>query len=365
MIPSKLYQQYTRQHGYVSDPAQTSAVSYLDELQGRLLRRHNQPEGLKSNIIKIMGRTETIPATGLYLWGGVGRGKTWLMDILHESLPIETKLRIHFHHFMQTIHTELQQLSHQRNPLTIVAERFAKRYSVLCLDEFHVTDITDAMLLSGLLQELFAHDITLVATSNREPDELYKNGLQRERFLPAIDLIKTFTQVVHINGDCDHRLRLLEQSATWYCPCDDETQQMFLSRFQELAPGKAIEHDDLLINHRNIPTIMNHNDVAWFNFNALCDGPRASADYIELAKRFHTIFISAIPIMDESSDDKARRFINMIDEFYDRNVILIMSAESEPDDLYQGRQLAFPFQRTTSRLKEMRSRKYQAAGHKP
>lgn len=365
MTPSEIYHQYTQEHGYVSDPAQTLAVIYLDELHSRLLRRHNQPQSLKSSIIKIIGKSESIPVTGLYIWGGVGRGKTWLMDILHEALPIESKIRIHFHHFMQTIHAELQQLSHQRNPLAIVAERFSKRYTVLCLDEFHVTDITDAMLLSGLLKELFAYNITLIATSNREPDDLYKNGLQRDRFLPAIDLIKTHTQAIHVNGECDHRLRLLEQSATWYCPFDNETQQTLLLRFQELAPGKAIEHENLHINHRTIPTIMCHNDVVWFDFNALCDGPRASADYIELAKRFHTIFISSIPIMDESSDDKARRFINMIDEFYDRNVILIMSAESEPDDLYQGRQLAFPFQRTTSRLKEMRSRKYQAGAHKP
>lgn len=365
MSPGTIYQQYLQEHDYVHDPAQAIAVSQLDELHSRLLCRHNQPKGLKSNLKKIIGKSESIPVTGLYLWGGVGRGKTWLMDILYEALPIETKLRIHFHHFMQTIHAELQQLNHQRNPLAIVAESFAKRYSVLCLDEFHVTDITDAMLLSGLLKELFTHDVTLVATSNRKPDELYKNGLQRERFLPAIDLIKQHTQVIHIDGDSDHRIRLLEQSATWYCPFDNETLQTFKSRFLELAPGKGFEHQDLHINHRNIPAIMHHNDVVWFDFNALCDGPRASADYIELAKRFHTIFISNIPIMDEYSDDKARRFINMIDEFYDRNVILIMSAETEPDDLYQGRQLAFPFKRTTSRLKEMRSYKYQSRAHKP
>jgi cell division protein ZapE len=266
---------------------------------------------------------------------------------------------------MRAIHDQLSLLRGQQNPLKLIARNFAKQYRILCLDEFHVADITDAMLLYGLLEALFQEGVCLVATSNQPPDELYKNGLQRDRFLPAIKLIKQHTTPVFIDGDIDHRLRLLEKADTWYDAGHPESQRQLRARFEELAPCEGSENLRLRINYRTLETILCADDVAWFGFHTLCAGPRASADYIEIARRFHTLFISEVPVMNEASDDLALRFVNMIDEFYDRNLKLIISAAAGPEALYQGQQLSFEFQRTASRLEEMRSHAYLQRPHKP
>ncbi len=304
---------------------------------------------------------------GLYLWGGVGRGKTWLMNLFYEELAIEEKYRIHFHHFMLDIHGKLSSFNHkkQKNPLQKIARQLAKKYRLLCIDEFIVTNITDAMILSELLHALFKHQVCLVATSNRVPDDLYLNGLQRERFLPAIELIKSYCDVFQLDAGVDHRTSLLEQSDVYYSPITDQTHRLIKLRMQELAISPVIEKKIITILKRNIATVCCSDEIVWFDFDVICSAPRAAQDYIELAQQFNTVIISNIPILDEYSDDKARRFIYLIDELYDRNVKLLTSAYDEPEKLYRGDMLEFAFHRTSSRLIEMRSHQYLCTEHKP
>jgi len=363
MTPLELYNLKLKQQGFEKDPAQAYAIKHLDGLYQQLCLQQTTKPNPWSDLKARLGIIKT-PVKGLYLWGGVGRGKTWLMDVFFTSLPFEDKIRLHFHHFMQAVHDELTLLKGHKYPLRLVAKNFAKRVRIICLDEFHVSDITDAMLLYGLLDALFKEGVTLVSTSNLHADDLYKNGLQRERFLPAIELIKQHTQVVNVDGKTDHRLRLLEKAETWYITVDETTEQVLKSRFEQLAPCTTVKNVSLHINYRNIATLYRADDVVWFDFKALCSSPRSAADYIEIARQFHTIFITNIPVMDESIDDKARRFVNLIDELYDRNVKLIISSDALPHELYIGTQLEFEFQRTSSRLIEMRSHEYLTRPHK-
>ncbi|MDH5766128.1 MAG: cell division protein ZapE [Gammaproteobacteria bacterium] len=363
MTLQSIYTARIQSDNFVADPAQQKIISKLNQLYTELCEQESAKHQFVNKISRTMGWSNQVK--GIYLWGGVGRGKTWLMDMFYDALPFKGKIRLHFHHFMQAVHDELTLLKGRTNPLILVARNFAKNTSILCLDEFHVADITDAMLLHGLLDELFKSGLTLVVTSNQQPDELYKNGLQRERFLPAIELIKQHTQILNIDGQIDHRLRLLERADIWYYPLSDHNNQQLDERFKELAPCKGVSNTTLQINYRSLVCRMCADDVAWFDFNVLCSGPRATADYIEIARCFHTVLISGIPQMDESQDDKAQRFINMIDEFYDRNVKLIATCETMPVDLYMGRQLIFDFQRTVSRLEEMRSHNYLSKPHRP
>jgi cell division protein ZapE len=364
MKPSDLYQQHVTRPDFDEDPAQHKAMDFFDRLHDDLAHKIKQENSPGFHIRNLLGTTPT-PVTGLYLWGGVGRGKTWMMDLFFDALPYPEKIRLHFHHFMRAVHDQLSLLKGHRNPLRLIARNFAKKYRLLCLDEFHVSDITDAMLLYGLLDALFQQGVSLVATSNLAPDELYKNGLQRERFIPAIELIKKHTKIVNIDNGVDHRLRLLEKADTWYPSTTTDSHARLQQRFEQLAPCRGEEKVILRINYRNIETLLLADDVAWFSFDSLCNGPRATDDYIEIARRFHTLFISDIPVMDESTDDLAQRFVNMIDEFYDRNLKLVISAAAGPSELYRGTQLAFDFQRTASRLEEMRSHEYLQRPHKP
>jgi len=356
------YQHALRSEHFEPDPAQLTALKYFQALSSRL----QQP--VKKNrltwLCKKFSQREVTPR-GLYLWGGVGRGKTWLMDMFFDTLPLDKKLRLHFRHFMQEIHDELTQLAGHRDPLLIVARHFAQRIRVLCLDEFYVEDITDAMILYRLLDALNAQGIVLVFTSNLAPAELYKNGLQREHFLPAIKLIETGTEVVELDGNTDHRLRKLKQAHIWFSPLNTASERAIRQRFNELVPGTALVDVPIKINHRQIACRRRADDVAWFDFYQLCHGPRASADYIELARQFHTVLVSGIPHMGENEEEWAHRFIDMVDEFYDRRVKLLVTADNEPVHLYQGRRHIFDFQRTTSRLMEMRSNEYLAQAHRP
>lgn len=364
MKPSELYQEQSHLHSHQADPAQYQAVRLFDELQQQLISEQRSRAD-RFRALKTLFGARPEPLRGLYLWGGVGRGKTWMMDLFYDTLPFTQKIRLHFHHFMQGVHDQLTLLKGQRNPLKLVARNFARNYRVLCLDEFHVSDITDAMLLYGLLESLFKEGVCLVATSNQVPEDLYRNGLQRDRFLPAIDLLNRHTRVVNVDGGVDHRLRLLEKADTWYRSDHPDTPRLMQQRFDELAPTSAAENLALHINYRNVDTLRCADDLVWFSFDALCNGPRASSDYIEIARRFHTLFISEVPVMNEAMDDRAQRFVNMIDEFYDRNLKLVVSAAAEPAHLYTGEQLAFEFRRTASRLEEMRSHSYLSRPHKP
>jgi len=295
----------------------------------------------------------------------VGRGKTWLMDAFFESLPFQQKLRLHFHRFMHEVHERLSALKDRQDPLREVAEQFRSRARVICFDEFFVSDITDAMLLGRLFQHLFARGVTLVATSNVAPDELYRNGLQRERFLPAIRLLKQHTQVLNVDGGTDYRLRHMQAAELFRVPAGPQADEALAGIFGHLVGHLQASAEALEINGRSIPVRRHADGVAWFDFDALCTGARSQDDYIEIARGFHTVLLSDIPVLTRDTEDAARRFIALVDEFYDRRVKLAASAMAPIADLYTGTRLVFEFQRTRSRVQEMQSREYLSAAHLP
>ena len=367
MSLSERYQEAIKQPDMVHDTIQQQTIEKLEALSQRLL---NDDGRSFLNTIRKLAPFRSVqlePVRGMYLWGGVGRGKTWLMNMFYENLDIEEKRRVHFHHFMSDIHDRLSSFNDkkQKEPLQLIARELSAEFRLLCIDEFIVTNITDAMILSELLHALFRNQVCLVATSNRIPDDLYLNGLQRERFLPAIELIKKHSEVFHLDGGVDHRTSLLEQGDVYYFPASEELHQQIKQRMQELAITPIQESRVIQILKRDIQTLYCSDELAWFEFDAICSAPRAARDYIELAKRFNTVIISNIPLMDEYSDDQARRFIYLIDELYDRNVKLIASAVDAPQHLYHGDMLKFAFNRTSSRLIEMRSHQYLSRPHKP
>ncbi len=359
MTPLQRYQQDLLRPDFVADPAQKMAVDHLQRLYDDLLA---QPAG---GLLAGLFRRSRKPCKGLYFWGGVGRGKTYLMDTFFESLPFDHKLRLHFHRFMRRVHQEIRTLKDQKNPLDIVADRLASEARVLCFDEFFVSDIADAMILGNLMEKLFARGVSLVATSNIVPDRLYENGLQRERFLPAIAILKAHVEVVNVDGGTDYRLRTLEQAELYHWPLDEQADTTLARSFAALSPVAGHDDVELEIEGRTIRARKEADDVAWFDFAALCDGPRSQNDYIELAKEYHSVLLSNVPALHSGIDDQVRRFINLVDEFYDRNVKLVISAAKPLEDLYSGGRLTFEFQRTQSRLLEMQSHEYLAREHRP
>lgn len=302
---------------------------------------------------------------GVYFWGGVGRGKTWLMNAFFASLPFADKQRTHFHRFMQHVHAELGRYKGEKNPLLLIAADLAQDARVICFDEFFVKDIADAMILANLLKALFEHGVVLVATSNIVPDDLYKNGLQRARFLPAIALLKQHCDVMHLDGGVDYRLRTLSRAEIFHVPLGEAAEQALEQSFRALAGETGEEQAALEVNGRTLTAQRLHDAVVWFEFDELCNGPRSQNDYIELARYFHTVLLSNVMQMGPRTDAQTRRFINMVDEFYDRGVNLLLSAEVPVDSLYTGGRLSFEFQRTLSRLEEMQSRDYLARAHRP
>ncbi|MFT6916451.1 MAG: cell division protein ZapE [Motiliproteus sp.] len=365
--PLQRYREDLKREDFHPDSSQEQAVKHLQRLYDDLIARRNRP---RPKLIKRIGqrfkKTPVVPVQGLYFWGGVGRGKTYLMDVFYDSLPFSTKVRTHFHRFMQRVHAELRLLEGEKNPLDLIAGKFASEAEVICFDEFFVSDITDAMILGRLIEKLFDHGVVLVATSNIVPDRLYENGLQRARFLPAIAMLNQFTEVVNVDGGVDYRLRALEQAELFHHPLGAAADASLTRSFESLAPElrDALRGLVIEVNGRAIHSLRSCDDVVWFEFDALCDGPRSQNDYIELAKLYHAVLISGVPQLGNDKDDQARRFINLVDEFYDCGVKLILSAEVALADLYAGGQLAFPFERTTSRLLEMQSHEYLARVHK-
>ncbi|MFT5117804.1 MAG: cell division protein ZapE [Kiritimatiellia bacterium] len=366
LTPAERYQKDLKRPEFMPDKAQQVAVEKLQALYERLIAREPRKWGLFERLSRVFTGKAVMPVKGLYFWGGVGRGKTYLMDNFYESLPFEQKMRSHFYRFMKRVHQELNSLDKEKNPLEIVADRIAKEARVICFDEFFVTDITDAMILANLLDGLFRRGVTLVTTSNIIPDGLYKDGLQRARFLPAIALLNQYTDVVNVDGGTDYRLRSLEQAELYHWPLDGEADKSLYHSFYSLVPDKEeiVEQQQLEVEGRYILCRYYAEDVVWFDFEALCDGPRSQNDYIELAKEFHAVLISSVPVLTEKKEDQARRFVNLVDEFYDRSVKLIISAERPLHELYSGRRLSFEFERTVSRLLEMQSHEYLARPHK-
>ena len=365
MTPLARYQQDLTRPDFNYDPAQEEAVEALQDLFDRLTAQKERP---KKRILGFLAKAKTVEVgQGLYFWGGVGRGKTYLMDSFFDCLPFERKLRLHFHRFMQMVHKELRQLSDVKNPLEVVGKRISAKAQVLCFDEFFVKDITDAMILAGLLKVLFENGTVLVATSNIAPDGLYENGLQRARFLPAIELVKKHTRIMNIDGGVDYRLRTLKQARLFYYPLGKEADESLSASFAKLVPdlNQVKQGGVIEIEGRRIPLIESCEDVAWFDVAALCDGPRSQVDYIEIARLYSTIILSNLPQMGTTRDDMARRFINLVDEFYDRHVKLIVSAAVPIHEIYQGTQLAFEYDRTVSRLLEMQSEDYLSLEHRP
>lgn len=363
LSPRARYEADLQREGFRRDESQAQAVEALQQLYQALLKPAPQP----SLWDRLRGRTEVPPVRGLYFWGGVGRGKTYLMENFYESLPFDNKMRAHFHRFMRRVHRELKVRAGQKNPLEQVADTIADEARVICFDEFFVSDITDAMILAGLLDGLFRRGVTLVATSNIEPSGLYKDGLQRVRFLPAIDLLQKHTRVINVDGGVDYRLRALEQAELYYTPLGEAAEQGLARAYESLAPAGAQKRADikLEVEGRPIKARFVADDIAWFDFTELCDGPRSQNDYIELAREFHSVIVSDVPLLGGDKDDQARRFINLVDEFYDRHVKLVVSAAEPLDRLYGGGRLGFEFERTASRLLEMRSREYLARPHRP
>jgi len=286
------------------------------------------------------------------------------MDLFFDSIPFPQKQRIHFHRFMARVHDGLRKHEAAQNPLKEIARDWGRRLRLLCFDEFFVADIADAMLLAGLLDALLDQGVVLVATSNLHPDELYKDGLQRVRFLPAIELIKSQTRVLQIEGTTDYRLRILERAEIFHYPLDREADDVLKQSFLQMTAGCELD-SQLEINGRMIQSRMRGDGVIWFDFAELCEQPRSTMDYIEISRSFNTVFISGLPILEEASADAARRFINLVDEFYDRNVKLLISAAAGIEDIYTGERLEFEFRRTISRLNEMQSHQYLAKPHLP
>ncbi|WP_338804376.1 cell division protein ZapE [Xenorhabdus griffiniae] len=372
ITPSSLYQSALSEGQYQPDEVQRKTVERLDlihrDLINAQLRYIPKASGLKGILGKLFGRqisAQFHPVQGLYMWGGVGRGKTWLMDMFYQSLPTERKLRLHFHRFMLRVHEELTTLQGHEDPLEIIADGFKAQTDILCFDEFFVSDITDAMLLGTLLEALFARGIALVATSNIPPDELYRNGLQRARFLPAIELIKKYCDVMNVDAGIDYRLRTLTQAHLYLTPLSEENRQEMRHMFQRLAGREGEPNPILEINHRNMPAISSVDGVLAIHFKTLCEDPRSQLDYIALSKLYHSVLLHDMPIMTALNENAARRFIALVDEFYERQVKLIINADAPMEQIYQGELLAFEYQRCLSRLQEMQSEEYLKLPHLP
>ncbi|MCL4800436.1 MAG: AFG1 family ATPase [Burkholderiales bacterium] len=348
------YREAVARRGFVADDAQYAAVQ-------RLQRIYEQWVGYKEKRSSALRRLVVRPPLprGVYLWGGVGRGKSFLMDSFYLTVPLVRKRRVHFHHFMRDVHREMENLKGREDPLDAVAWRIAKRYRLICFDEFHVNDIADAMILGRLLERTMARGVVYCMTSNYHPGELYRHGLKRDRFLPTIALLEERLDVVHVEGGVDYRRRALEHVEIYHAPLGPEADRALAAAFEQLKDVEE-EHHELDVEGRLIPYVRRAGGVVWFRFEDLCGGPRSQLDYLDLAQRFHTVLLSDVPRMGPANSDQARRFTLLVDVFYEAKVKLVVSAAAPEDELYREGALAHEFQRTASRLAEMRTKEYLA-----
>ena len=368
LSPLEKYREDLTQDDFQYDAAQENAVKNLQRLYECLQSKPLPVTGFKKVLNRwkrVVAKAESKPIQGIYFWGGVGRGKTYLVDTFYDCLPFNNKMRVHFHRFMHRVHQELESLTGQSDPLKIIAKRFSQETCIICFDEFFVSDITDAMILGTLFEELFAHNVTLVATSNIIPDELYRNGLQRERFLPAINLINEHCDVINVDSGVDYRLRTLEQAEIYHAPLDVKADENLHRYFEQLSVEVGTKNRDIEINNRSLATIQESDGIVHFEFSQLCESARSQNDYMEISRLYHTVLVANVTQMNVDSDDAARRFIAMVDEFYERHVKLIISAEVVMEELYSSGGLVFEFKRCLSRLQEMQSHDYLASEHLP
>ena len=361
----KRYDAELATQGFSADPAQQQALEKLDLLRARLIRAERDQADTVQKLLRSLRVGKPAAAVrGVYLWGSVGRGKTWLMDLFYQSLPFERRQRSHFHRFMQEVHAGLKRHAKKTDPLAPVAADIAQKCRVLCLDELFVSDIADAMLLSSLFERLSANGVTLVFTSNVPPQGLYRNGLQRQRFLPAIAHLEQNLDVVAVDGSVDYRLRQLSKARIYLDSADAATPAALQMIYDDLADDEADDGTrQVTVLGRRIPVVRESDNVIWFEFAAICGGPRGQTDYIEIAREYQSVLVTGIPVLTAADDNDARRFIALVDEFYDRGVKLIVSAAAPPAALYRGERLKFEFERAASRLVEMQTRRYLARPH--
>ena len=350
----QLYAATLAERGYRSDPAQLQAIAALERCENEWVAYKSRR---RSAITKLLVRPP-IPR-GVYMVGGVGRGKSFLMDCFFQSVPLTRKTRLHFHEFMREVHRELQDLKGTPNPLQELGRRVARRFRLICFDEFHVADVTDAMILHRLLESLFAHRVSIVTTSNFHPDGLYPNGLHRDRILPAIELIKSKLELVNVDAGTDYRQHTLQGITLWHSPLGAAAEAALAQAFDQLAEARD-EEPVMQIEHRSLAALRRAGGVVWFDFRTLCGGPRSQNDYLELASRFHTVLLSNVPRMSPRMASEARRFTWLVDVLYDRRVKLIVSAEGPPEGLYTEGPMVHEFPRTVSRLREMQSAEFLA-----
>lgn len=359
MSPLQRYEQAIESGDFTRDEQQYQAMQYLDGIYHEL----NNNKDHKKGLFGFLKSTPT-PPKGLYMWGGVGRGKTWMMDMFFESLTIDRKMRMHFHHFMKRVHQELNALQGQSDPLEKVADTIHKEAIVICFDEFFVSNVSDAMILGDLFTMLFKRGITLVATSNIAPSGLYKDGLHRDRFLPAIAEVEQHTTVMNIDSGIDYRLRVLQQAELYKYPLTKENHHWLANRFASLSNNQKISKEPIEINGRQIKINARTETMLYCEFRQLCMEPRSAGDFIEIANNFTTVLIDNVPALSDEMRDPTRRFIYLVDEFYDRRVKLLVRAEQSIMELYHGEKLAFEIERTRSRLLEMQSEDYLKLEHK-
>jgi cell division protein ZapE len=354
MAVTEIYRAALTERGYASDPAQLRAVASLQRCEDEWA----DYKARRDNALTKLVRRPPIPR-GVYMWGGVGRGKSFLMDCFFQAVPLTRKTRLHFHEFMREVHRELQELKGTVNPLDELGRRIARRFRLICFDEFFVADVTDAMILHRLLDALFANRVSIVTTSNFHPDGLYPNGLHRDRILPAIELLKARLEVVNVDAGTDYRQFTLEQLEMYHSPLSDAAEAAMAQAFDQLAEARD-EGPVLQIESRSLRALRRAGGVVWFDFKTLCGGPRSQNDYLEIASRFHTVLLSGVPAMSPRMASEARRFTWLVDVLYDRRVTLILSAEVPAEQLYTEGALAHEFPRTASRLREMQSAEYVA-----
>ncbi len=366
MTPLQRYQHDLSENGFQSDTVQLEAVKRLDALYQELIEFQNVlPESVPKwkQWLGLQKEAAVAAPKGLYFWGGVGRGKTYIMDTFYDALPIQNKLRLHFHRFMHRVHDELRELGEVSDPLLKVADKLKAETDVICFDEFFVSDITDAMILGTLIEALFERGVVLVATSNIPPQDLYRNGLQRARFLPAIAQIEQHCVVMNVDGGVDYRLRTLTQAEIYHAPLDAQATENMLSYREKLTGVAELSATEIEVNHRQVPVQAECHGLLHATFEQLCESARSQNDYIELSRLYHTVLLENVRQMSAANDDAARRFIALVDEFYERKVKLIISAEVEMEKLYSQGQLEFEFKRCISRLTEMQSTEYLALEH--